>query len=183
LILGANGQIAQVARELFLERSDAQLTLYLRRAKRLSIHDPVREQMVEGDVLDLKTLESADAGQDVVYANLSGQMKPQAQNIVKAMNACGVKRLIFISSMGIYGEIPGERYQSILDPYRDCASVIEESDLDYTIIRPAWLNNGDEIDYDTTQKPSLALEETLPHGSGNVTSGKKPVITSLAGFE
>jgi uncharacterized protein YbjT (DUF2867 family) len=152
LILGANGQIAQVARELFLQRSDAQLTLYLRRAKRLSVHDPEREQVVEGDVLDLKTLESVVAGQDVVYANLSGQMKQQAQNIVKAMHGCGVKRLIFISSMGIYGEIPGERYQSILDPYRDSASVIEASDLDYTIIRPAWLNDREEIAYGTTRK-------------------------------
>jgi hypothetical protein len=30
--------------------------------------------------------------------------------------------------------------------------VIEESDLDYTIIRPEWLNDHDEIDYGTTQK-------------------------------
>jgi uncharacterized protein YbjT (DUF2867 family) len=164
LILGANGQIAQVARELFLERTDAQLTLYLRRAKRLSVHDLEREQVVEGDVLDLKTLESAVTGQDVVYANLSGQMKPQAQNVVKAMIGCGVKRLIFISSMGIYGEIPGERYQSILDPYRDSASVIEASDLDYTIIRPAWLNDRDEIDYGTTQK-----DEPFKNASGVVS--------------
>lgn len=71
------------------------------------------------------------AGQDVVYANLSGQMEEQAKNIVKAMNADGVKRLIFISSMGIYGEVPGERYRSILDPYRDSARVIEGSTLDY----------------------------------------------------
>jgi uncharacterized protein YbjT (DUF2867 family) len=30
--------------------------------------------------------------------------------------------------------------------------VIERSDLDYTIIRPAWLNNKDEIAYGTTEK-------------------------------
>ena len=92
------------------------------------------------------------AGQDVVYANLSGQMEQQARNIVKAMDAHGVKRLIFISSMGIYGEVPGESYRSILNPYRDSARVIEASDLDYTILRPAWLNDRDEIDYGATQK-------------------------------
>jgi uncharacterized protein YbjT (DUF2867 family) len=107
---------------------------------------------LKGDVLDLKALDTAMAGQDVVYANLSGQMEEQAKNIVKAMNADGVKRLIFISSMGIYGEVPGERYRSILDPYRDSARVIEGSTLDYTILRPAWLNDRDEIDYGTTQK-------------------------------
>jgi uncharacterized protein YbjT (DUF2867 family) len=152
LILGANGQIAQVARELFLERTDAQLTLYLRRSKRLTIANPEREHVIEGDVLDIKALEAAMKGQDVVYANLSGQMQQQARNIVKAMHSTGVKRLIFISSMGIYGEIPGERYRSILDPYRDSAEVIEASDLDYTIIRPAWLNDRNEIAYGTTEK-------------------------------
>jgi hypothetical protein len=37
--------------------------------------------------LDLKILDAAMAGQNVVYANLSGQMEEQAKNIVKAMNA------------------------------------------------------------------------------------------------
>ena len=35
LILGANGQIARVATDLFLTRTDARLTLYLRNARRL----------------------------------------------------------------------------------------------------------------------------------------------------
>lgn len=153
LILGANGQIARVATTLFLQQTDARLTLYLRNAKRLkSTTNPDRVRVVEGDVLDLKTLDAAVAGQDVIYANLSGEMEQQARNIVKAMEAHGVKRLIFISSMGIYGEVPGERYRSILDPYRDSVKVIEASGLDYTILRPAWLNDRDEVDYGTTQK-------------------------------
>ena len=40
--------------------------------------------------------------------------------------------------MGIYGEVPGETYRGVLDPYRDSAAVIEASDLDYTILRPGW---------------------------------------------
>ena len=40
--------------------------------------------------------------------------------------------------MGIYDEIPGERHGSILDHYRNAASIIEASGLDYTILRPAW---------------------------------------------
>lgn len=153
LILGANGQIARVAVRLFLDQTDAQLTLYLRNVRRLKeIGDQARVRIVEGDVLDAKTLCAALAGQDCVYANLSGRMEEQARGIVVAMREAGVKRLIFISSMGIYGEVPGERYRSILDPYRDSARVIEDSDLDYTIIRPEWLNDRDEIDYDTTQK-------------------------------
>jgi uncharacterized protein YbjT (DUF2867 family) len=88
----------------------------------------------------------------VVYANLAGDLARQARDIVKAMHATGVRRLIFISSMGIHDEVPGEHYGSILDPYRDAATVIEESGQEYTIVRPAWLNNRDEIDYGITRK-------------------------------
>jgi uncharacterized protein YbjT (DUF2867 family) len=129
------------------------LTLYLRHAKRLkAIGHADRVRVVEGDVLDRKTLTAAMAGQDVVYANLAGQLEQQAQGIVQAMQETGIKRLVFISSMGIYDEIPGERHGSILDPYRHAARVIEASDLDFTILRPAWLDNRNEIAYGTTQK-------------------------------
>jgi uncharacterized protein YbjT (DUF2867 family) len=165
LILGANGQIARIAIGLFLDQTDAWLTLYLRGAQRLKLlAEKERVRVVEGDVLDPKTLDAAMAGQDVVYANLSGSMEEQARNIVNAMEAHGVKGLIFISSMGIYGEIPGESYRSVLDPYRDSARVIEASDLDYTIVRPAWLNDRNEIDYGTTQKG-----ETFKNASGVVS--------------
>jgi hypothetical protein len=79
-------------------------------------------------------------------------MKGQAETIVAAMHATRRKRLIFISSMGIYGEVPGQRHESVLNPYRDSAAVIEASDLDYTILRPGWFTHDDEVDYQVTQK-------------------------------
>lgn len=152
LILGANGQLARNTTRIFLRDTDATLTLYLRRASRLKNPDSSRVKIVEGDVLDPETLEAAMKRQDVVYANLAGAMKAQAEHIVTAMHATGAKRLIFISSMGIYGEVPGERYRSVLDPYRDSAAVIEASDLDYTIVRPGWFTHDDAVDYQITQK-------------------------------
>lgn len=152
LILGANGQLARNTTALFLQRTDAELTLYLRRSSRLQNPDPKRVKIVEGDVLDAAALRAAMPGHDVVYANLSGAMAQQAQAIVSAMRARGLKRLIFISSMGIYGEVPGEKYRSVLDPYRDSAAVIEASDLDWTILRPGWFTHDEGIDYRVTQK-------------------------------
>jgi len=146
-------RVARVATDLFLKRTDAWLTLYLRNARRLKLSGHAdRVRVVEGDVLDTKALEAAMSGQDVVYANLDGQLEQQARCIVKAMEKTGLKRLIFISSMGIYDEIPGERHGSILDPYCKSASIIEASRLDDTILRPAWLNDRDEIAYGTTRK-------------------------------
>ncbi|WP_141604050.1 SDR family oxidoreductase [Terrilactibacillus laevilacticus] len=152
LILGASGSIARVAIDLFLKETDAQLTLYLRNSRRLKKLESSRVRILEGDVLDIKTLKEAMVGQDVVYANLAGQLERMAKNVVEAMKATGIKRLIWISSMGIYDEVPGERYSSILNPYRDSAAIIESSELDYTIIRPGWFTSKDEIDYELTHK-------------------------------
>src|SRR6476620_472584 len=153
LILGAAGGIARVATELFLNETDARLTLYLRNARRLNRqHDAARVRVVEGDVLDTALLASTMSGQDVVYANLAGDLEAMARSVVQAMHDAGVKRLVWISSMGIYDEVPGERAGSILDPYRKSARVIEASDLDYTILRPGWFTSADEIDYETTKK-------------------------------
>jgi uncharacterized protein YbjT (DUF2867 family) len=152
LILGANGSIARHAIDLFLKKTNVQLTLFLRNARRLRNIDSNRVRVIEGDVLDIEKLKEAMIGQDVVYANLAGNLEQMAKTVVEAMEATGVKRLIWISSMGIYDEVPGERYSSMLDPYRKSAEIIEASDLDYTILRPGWFTNKDEIDYEITQK-------------------------------
>lgn len=152
LILGANGQLARHATKHLLDATDVELTLYLRRASRLTNPDPARASIVEGDVLDQGKLRAAMAGQDVVYANLSGDMARQARSIVEAMRATGVKRLIFISSMGIYGEVPGQAYRSVLDPYRDSAAAVEASGLDYTILRPGWFTRDRGVSYRLTRK-------------------------------
>jgi uncharacterized protein YbjT (DUF2867 family) len=94
-----------------------------------------------------------------VYANLAGDVDRQAKAIVRSMDAAGVQRLVFITSLGIYDEVPGEfgrwnrsQIGSMLGPYRAAADTIEASELDYTILRPAWLTDDDEIDYEVTQK-------------------------------
>ena len=152
LILGANGSIAREATRRFLDETDAQLTLFLRDPSRLGHTDPDRARVVQGDVLDAAALSEAMAGQDAVYPGLAGDLERMARAIVQAMDDTGLRRLVFISSMGIYDEVSGQHYSSVLDPYRDAAEVIEASDLDYTILRPAWFTSADEVDYETTQK-------------------------------
>ena len=39
-----------------------------------------------------------------------------------------------------------------LPPFRRAADAIETSGLDYTILRPAWLTDKDEVDYETTER-------------------------------
>ena len=101
LILGANGSIARIAIDLFLKETDAQLTLYLRNLSRIKNIDQSRVRVIEGDVLDMEKLKEAMIGQDVVYANLAGSLEQMAKTVVESMHATGIKRLIWISSMGI----------------------------------------------------------------------------------
>lgn len=163
LILGANGQLARNTIPVLLQQQDVTLTLYLRRAQRLANPDPARVRIVESDVLDSTALQAAMHGQDVIYANLAGDLAAQARSIINAMQATGLKRLIFISSMGIYGEVPGEQYLSVLNPYRDAAALIEASDLDYTILRPGRFTREPAVSYQLTQKgePFIGHEVSL----------------------
>jgi uncharacterized protein YbjT (DUF2867 family) len=157
LVLGAGRQIARWAIEMLADE-DVELTLLLRDASKLA-EAPESARVVEGDVVDREQLDPAVRGQDVVYANLAGELDTQATRIVESMTAASVQRLVFITALGIYNEVPGRfgewnRRQAgpLLKPYRAAADTIEESGLDYTILRPAWLTNADEVSYEVTQK-------------------------------
>jgi uncharacterized protein YbjT (DUF2867 family) len=148
IILGASGNIAKHVIDILIKNDDINLTLFLRKASRLRNADVSKCRIVEGDVLNFDQLKKAITGQDIVYANLAGDLEAMAKNIVKAMDETEVKKLIFISSIGIY-ENP---VKTILKPYRKAADVIEASDLEYTILRPTWFTNADEVDYEVTKK-------------------------------
>jgi uncharacterized protein YbjT (DUF2867 family) len=148
LILGASGNIAKHVIDILCKKDDINLTLFLRNSRRLRNNDVSKCRIVEGDVLNYVQLKDAVAGQDIVYGNLSGEMEAMAKNIVKAMEEKEVKRLVFISSIGIY-DVP---LKPVLKPYRKAADVIEGSDLEYTILRPTWFTNADEVDYEITRK-------------------------------
>ncbi len=148
IILGAGGNIAGHVIDILTEKENVNLTLFVRNARRLKNVDSSKARIVEGDVLNYAQLKAAIAGQDIVYANLAGDLGAMAQNIVKAMNETGVKRLIFISSIGIY-DTP---LRPVLGPYRAAADVIEASDIEYTILRPTWFTNTNEVDYELTRK-------------------------------
>lgn len=158
LVLGATGQIAKLAVEMLENQEDIQQTLFVRDAKKLATI-PNNAKVIQGDVLNLEQLTQVVKDQDIVYANLAGELEAQTQNIIAAMKEAGVKRIIFINSLGIYDEVKGEfgewntkEIGAYLGPYRKAADLLEASDLDYTILRAAWLMDEDEIDYETTER-------------------------------
>jgi len=148
IILGASGNIAKHVIDILVKEENIHLTLFLRSAKRLKNKDVSKARIIEGDVLNYNQLKEAIKGQDIVYANLAGELEAMAKNIVKAMGETGVKKIVFISSIGIY-DVP---LNSLLKRYRLAADAIEASNLEYTILRPTWFTNANEIHYETTKK-------------------------------
>lgn len=148
IVLGASGNIARHVIDMLALKDDIHLTLFLRNKNRLRNKDISGCRTVEGNVLNYDQLKEAIAGHNIVYTNLSGGLEAMAKNIVKAMDETGVKRLIFISSISIYDD----PVKPILKPYRKAADVIEASGLEYTILRPTWFTNADEVDYEIARK-------------------------------
>ena len=157
LLIGM-GSLGSVVADYLLKNTDYELTLFSRSAGPRDIEDTNREKAIAGNVLDPADLDAAVKGQDAVFVALSGSLGEMAKAVVKAMDKEGVKQLIFISSMGIYNEIPAWgadgnlENNPVLKPYREAADVVEASDLDYTVIRPGWFDNRGDIDYQVTKK-------------------------------
>jgi uncharacterized protein YbjT (DUF2867 family) len=148
LILGASGSLAKVVTEELLKNERISLTLFLRNKRKLGRGPGENFRILEGDVMNYPVLKEAIHGHDIVYVNLAGNLEEMAGNIVKAMRDEDVNRIIAISSIGIY-ETP---LRPVLVPYRKLADLIENSGLIYTILRPDWFTNGNEIDYTLTRK-------------------------------
>ena len=160
VVLGAHGRVAQIVEKFLFADKDVQTSLFLRNASRMA--DKKNQATIfEGSATDAAQLEKAMKGQDIVYANLGGKddIDLEAEATVEAMQNAHVKRLIWISTLGIYDEVPGkfgewnkETLGDYITEYAKAAKRIEESGLDYTIIRPTWMTDKNEVDYEKSEK-------------------------------
>lgn len=170
LILGATGTFgtALVRR---LQNTENHLTLFSRHAKSVYT-DTSKITAVDGDALSLSDLKNVMTGIDVVYCAISGEMLPQvAKNLVSVMEESGVSRLLFMGAVGIYNEIPAEidgadnlDNEPTQIPNREAVDIIEASNLNYTILRPGYLQEGTKEDYVLTLKgePAKGYITTIP---------------------
>lgn len=146
IIIGATGSLASYVIDELKKQYDVQLTLFARTTKKISNIE--NTSIVQGDAMYYDNVKNAIEGQDIVYVNLAGQLDAMTKNIVKAMQETGVKRIIAISSIGIFDK----PLKSVLVPYKALSDNIEKSGLEYTILRPDWFTNANEVDYVLTQK-------------------------------
>jgi uncharacterized protein YbjT (DUF2867 family) len=128
LVIGASGSLAKYVIDTLQNVPNVSLTLLARNKSKI-VNDTINCSVV-------------------VYVNLAGDLEKMTLNIVKAMQEMNVKRVIAISSIGIY-ETP---LKPVLIPYRILADILESSDLEYTILRPDWFTYNNEVSYTITHK-------------------------------
>jgi len=156
LIIGATGTIGRAATQMLAETTTDQLTLFSRHASRLNTTG--NQRVVQGNIMNDADLDGAMKGQDAVLVAVSGNLGQFAKRVIASMKRENASRLLFITAMGIYDEVPASvgsnsnlMFQPGLQTYRDAADAIEQSDLNYTVIRPGWFTSG-PIDYEVTEK-------------------------------
>lgn len=169
LLLGATGTAGSALTKKLLADTDCHLTLFARHAVEMYT-DSNRISVINGNAENLEELKAVMPGHQIVYCAISGDALPQiAENIVSAMNEAGIERLIFMGAVGIYNEIPDEiDGKDNLDnepaqvPNRKAVDVIESSNLNYTILRPGYLHDGNEDDFVLTLKGEAAKGYITP---------------------
>ncbi|WP_459525056.1 NAD(P)H-binding protein [Leuconostoc lactis] len=143
LILGANGQIAKLVVPMLANtNTETVLTsLHARPDHGIQALDAVNEEALVAALQDV----------DMVYANIGaeGRQKAAANSVVNAMHTAGVKRLIWVATIGVHNELPNDmrdlwanllgttdNENTYMGDQAAAVARIMSSALDYTIIRP-----------------------------------------------
>ena len=153
-ILGATGRFGMQFTTKLLAHTEHHLTLISRHAGNL-YEDNYRITAKSVDATNFRALKKVLKDQDLVYFAISGDYIPVMVDNIVNLNP---KRFIFMASVGIYNELEGEGAEFNVDndqsqiPNQYAAGIIENSDVDYTIIRAGYLEHGEEDDYVITKK-------------------------------
>lgn len=156
-IFGSTGSIGcQLVRQA-LESGHA-VTAFVRDPSKLVVkHNSLK--VVQGNVLDLSSVEKAVQGQDAILCSLGAGRKGTVRsegtrNIIRAMEKLGVRRFICQSTLGVGDSWDNLNYfwkyimfsGFLRQTYADHVSqedYIKQCLLDWTIIRPAAFTNGE----------------------------------------
>ena len=153
LILGATSPTGKVLiKHLQSKKKELDITCFVRNPEKLSSFSGLN--IVKGDLNEKKSLSSAMKDKDIVITLLNGEdLVTMAENIIDTMKQYNIKRIIWMTGMGIHHEVPG-KIKELLDKlvesqphYVKAADTIMNSGLDYTLLRGAHLTDGDNRKY------------------------------------
>ena len=154
-VLGATGKFGRLFVAKLLSSPDYQITAISKSAENI-YENSHRVTAKSLDATNQKDLKKALENQDIVFCAVSG---PDQVVIARNLVELNVKRLIFMSVVGIYNELTegnGDEFnldnESEQRVHRNAVDIIEDSSLDYTIFRSGYLLYNDDEDYVITKK-------------------------------
>lgn len=159
IVFGATGTIGKHLIEQALNEGH-QVTAFCRDGQKLNEFKHARLSIVEGDVLNQTDVTQRIKDQEVVFVALGSGKKRKGtvrsvgtQNIIEAMKANGVKRLICQSTLGA-GKSQGNLnffwkhimfgwyLKNVFQDHELQEQYVMQSDLDWTIARPGAFSDG-----------------------------------------
>ena len=163
VIFGAAGHTGKYITRRLMRSDDIRLTAFVRDPKKFGDMDITGVNVVCGDALNEADVKKAMEGQDILVCSLEGDVLTMAKNIVSALKVTSVKRIIWITGMGIHHEITGPRgimlnmYAKQRPEYIKAADLIAESSAVTTLLRCPGIQDGDNEKYClTTEKEQPA---------------------------
>lgn len=178
IVFGATGGTGRELVKQALE-NDYLVTAFVRSPEKMKIENS-NLTILKGDVLNYDQVAEAIENQDIVFCNLGMPASDKSTlrtdgttNIVKAMKAKNVNRFICQTSLG-FGDskevLPWHMKYLIVpfilkNAFKDHAlqeKVIEASDLEWTIVRPGNMTNGEmtgeyKHGFEATEKIKLKI--------------------------
>lgn len=152
IVFGATGTVGRLAVTELL-KAGHRVTAFARAPEKLGLTSP-NLRLVAGDAMQLADVSAAMKGQEAAVVALGAGMSRKSRirsqgtmNVIKAMHATGVRRLIAQSTLGARDSWPTLNFWwkrvmfgALLAPvFRDHElqeQLVEASGLDWTIVRP-----------------------------------------------
>jgi uncharacterized protein len=177
-MLGASGRVGQKITELAIQ-DGTDVHALIRNPERLP--SPILEKMTYTTVLDKEQIEEGIKGCDMVVSALSTEggnvLSESIPLIIAAMKKEGITRIITIGTAGILQSRTEPhllRYQSseskrkltrAAEDHHKAYNFLKESGLDWTIVCPTYLPDGD-----TTGSYRIE-QDFLPDGGNKISTG------------
>ena len=163
-VFGASGATGIQVVQQALDKGMA-VKAFVRDPSKITLQNPKLE-IVQGDVLDPNTVEKVVQGVDAVILTLGSKPDTKAtmlaegtNNISSAMKKYGVLRLVVMSSYPMSGsdesmeflksvmpEDKIETFKPMIEDKINQEKAVQESGLDWTIVRPMMLTDGPKTD-------------------------------------
>lgn len=158
VIFGAAGHTGKYLTRKMQSIADIELSVFVRDPAKFGDMDMTGVNIITGDALDMVDVLRAMEGQDVLLCSLEGNVLTMAKNIVAALEETSVKRIIWITGMGIHHEIKGLRGMMLNQlakqrpDYIEAADTIAASGAVTTLLRCPGIQDGDNEVYELTRE-------------------------------